>query len=165
VFATSTYERARICTWWTESLEPVTGGLKLVPEGFGCCTLKVGIPAWRTEPSRKPDTSMGWNLYLEGWTLYLEGWNLYLEGWNLYLEGWTLYLEGWTLYLEGLNLYLNGWNLYLEGWALYLELIYVVIVQVEVVHHEAAVEHPGRQTRQEVLAQVQLVNPLVVAAI
>jgi hypothetical protein len=74
-------------------------------------------------------------------------------------------LEGWTLYLKGWNLYLKCWNLYLKGWTLYLELIYVVIVQVEVVHHEAAVEHSGWQTRQEVLAQVQLVNPLVVAAI
>jgi hypothetical protein len=58
-----------------------------------------------------------------------------------------------------------GWNMNLEGWTLYLELIYVVVVQVEVVHHEAAVEHLGWQTREEVLAQVQLVNPLVVAAI
>jgi len=75
------------------------------------------------------------------------------------LEGWTLLcLEDLRLlYREGLRLlYLDGWTLlYLEVWTLsYLELVDVVVVQVEVVHHERAVEHLSGQTRQEVLAQV-----------
>jgi hypothetical protein len=50
------------------------------------------------------------------------------------------------------------------GWQKYLELVDVIIVQIEVVDHEAAVEHPRRKAGQKILTQVQLINPLVIAA-